>query len=219
MNLLSKWCDWPWKVLVYLLGIGSLIILIVNWSNLTDATRIALILAFGIPLHVFEENTYPGGFFFQNNLGFGSKDPLVYPQNRLTNMITNLGAEIVFILIALNATSLGAVAVTVAIFFGIVELGNHTRQGISMHKRLADKGKKTIYGPGELSSLFVLFPNAIWGIVWLCNNPFTWGQVLAGVGICIGIAVCLILVPFAVNLRVKSQRFAFKNAGYYEKYR
>lgn len=215
MNLLSKWCEWPWKFVVYLIGAASLIFLIANWPALSDVERIAWILVVGIAAHVFEENTFPGGFFYQNNLGFGSKKPLVYPQNRLTNMVTNLGAEIVFVLIAVNANSLGAAVVTVAVFFGITELVNHTRQGLIMHKRLKTEGKKSIYGPGELTSLLILFPNALWGMVWLCTNPFTWLKVLAGLGICVGIAVCLILVPFAMNLRIKSRRFAFHDAGYY----
>lgn len=218
VEVLSKWCNWPWKAVVYALGIASLVVLVANWVTFTDAERIAWILAVGIPAHVFEENTFPGGFFYQNNLGFGSKEPLVYPQNRMTNMVTNLGAEIVFILVAINANSLGAIAVTVAIFFGFAELGNHTRQGVMMRKRFKEEGKKSVYGPGELTSLFILFPNAIWGIIWLCTNPFTWLQVLAGIGICIGIAICLIITPFAINMRVKSKRFAFRDAGYYGRF-
>jgi hypothetical protein len=218
MEILSKWCNWPWKATVYALGIVSLVILIANWASFTNVERIAWVLAAAIPAHVFEENTYPGGFFYQNNLGFGSKEPLVYPQNRMTNMVTNLGAEIVLILVAINANTLGATAVTVAIFFGFAELLNHTRQGVMMHKRFKGEGKKSIYGPGEFTSLFILLPNAIWGIVWLCTNPFSWLQVLAGLGIGVGIAVCLILIPFAINLRVKSVRFAFSDAGYYDRY-
>ena len=215
---LSIWCDKAWLYVVYALGFASLIILVVNWASFTTPEKIAWILAVGIPMHVFEENTWPGGFFYMNNLTFGSKNPLVYPQNRATNMVTNFGAEIVFIMIAVNANMLGPTAVTVAIFFGIVELANHTREGIKMHKCIADKGKRTIYAPGQATSLFPLFPNAIWGIMWLSANVFTWMQILAGIGICIGIAVCLILVPFAINLRIKSQKFAFKDAGYFEKY-
>lgn len=218
MSFLDKWCTWPWKLAVYLIGAASLVSLIANWPAFSDAERIAWILVVGIAAHVFEENTLPGGFFYQNNLGFGSKEPFVYPQNRMTNMVTNLGAEIVFVLIAVNADSLGVVAVTVAVFFGIVELVNHTRQGVAMRRHLNSEGKKTIYGPGELTSLLILFPNAIWGIVWLCTNPFNWFQVLAGIGVCVGIAICLILIPFTINLRFKSKRFAFKDAGYYDRY-
>lgn len=215
---LSVWCDRAWLYVVYALGFASLALLVVNWSGLSTPERIAWVLAAGIPLHVFEENTWPGGFFYMNNLTFGSKEPLVYPQNRATNMITNLGAEVVFILVAVNANALGATAVTVAVFFGIVELANHAREGVGMRKRFRSKGKRTIYAPGVATALFPLFLNAVWGIAWLSANPFEWAQVLAGVGICVGIAGCLILVPFAVSLRVKSKEFAFGDAGYFERY-
>ncbi|WP_432314482.1 HXXEE domain-containing protein [Collinsella aerofaciens] len=217
MELLSRWCGRPWKAAVYAMGAASLVYLMLSWESLAEVERIAWILAVGISAHVFEENTFPGGFFYQNNIGFGSEEPTVYPQNRLTNMITNLGAETIFVVLALNAQHLGAVAVTVAVFFGI-ELANHTRQGVMMHKKLKAAGKRTIYGPGELTSLLILFPNAVWGVAWLLQNPFEWTQVLAGLGICVGIAVCLILIPFGINVRVKSQRFAFTDIGYYRKF-
>lgn len=217
-KLLSWWCDKAWLYVVYASGLASLVFLVANWADLSTAERIAWVLAVGIPMHVFEENTFPGGFFYMNNLNFGSRDPMVYPQNRATNMVTNLGAEVVFILVAVNADALGATAVTVAVFFGVVELVNHTREGVQMHKVFKAKGKRTIYAPGELTSLFPLLPNAVWGIAWLAGNPFAWGQVLAGVGICVGIAACLILVPFAINVRVKSREFAFGDAGYFERY-
>lgn len=215
---LSVWCDKAWLAAVYALGLAALAVLVFNWGNLSAAERIAWALAVGIPMHVFEENTWPGGFFYMNNLSFGSQEPLVYPQNRATNMVTNLGAEIVFVLIAVRADALGATAVTVAVFFGFVELLNHTREGIGMHRRFKDKGKRTIYAPGEATSLLVLAPLSVFGIVWLANNAFEWTQVLAGLGICLGVAVLLIIVPFAFNLRVKSKTFAFKDAGYFEKY-
>lgn len=215
---LSVWCDAIWLYVVYAMGLVSLVVLIVNWGIFTSPEKIAWILAVGISMHVFEENTWPGGFFYMNNLNFGSEEPLVYPQNRVTNMVTNLGAETVFILIAVNANALGPVAVAVAVFFGVLELANHTREGVNMRARFKDKGKRTIYAPGEATSLLLLLPNAIWGIAWLANNPFTWPQILAGFGICVGIAVFLILIPFAINLHIKSQEFAFDNAGYFEKY-
>lgn len=217
-NLISWWCDKAWLVCVYAIAVIASVVLIMNWNAFDTPEKIAWLLAIFIPAHVFEENTFPGGFFFMNNLTFGSKDPLAYPQNRATNMVTNLGAEIVFVLIAVNASALGPIAVTVAIFFGIVEFANHTREGIGMWTRFRSSGKKTIYAPGLATSCFLLLPLAVGGIAWLAANPFDWMQILAGVGICIGIAVCLILIPFAINLKVKSTEFAFQDAAYFSKY-
>ena len=96
-NLLQKWCDQAWLHCIYLIGIIMGNILLIKWPVWEVPQRLICLLAIMVPLHVFEENTAPGGFFYMNNLGQKSDAPLVYPQNRLTNMFTNLGAEFIFI--------------------------------------------------------------------------------------------------------------------------
>lgn len=200
------------------MGLSMAILLIMKWSDWDTPQKLVCMLAIAIPIHVFEENTYPGGFFFMNNLNFGSKQPTVYPQNRATNMVTNLGAETVFILLALNTIGMETAAITVVIFFGIVETVNHTREGISMYKRYKNKGKRTVYAPGLLTSIFPLLPMAVAGIILLNNNPFTWRDILAGIGISVGIAVFLILIPFGISIKIRSTEFSFKSIGYFKKY-
>lgn len=218
MKLFSKFCDKAWLYIVYAMAIVMLVMLAINWSKWDTPERLICMLAVAIPMHIFEENTYPGGFFFMNNLNFGSKQPTVYPQNRATNMVTNLGAEIVFILLTLNAVGMEASVTVVVIFFGIVEIINHAREGLAMRSRYKNRGKRTIYAPGLLTSIFPLFPMAIVGIIWLRNNSFTASDILCGIGISIGIAVCLILIPFGISIKVKSEEFSFKKIGYFEKY-
>lgn len=200
------------------MGLSMAILLIMKWSDWDTPQKLVCMLAIAIPIHVFEENTYPGGFFFMNNLNFGSKQPTVYPQNRATNMVTNLGAETIFILLALNTIGMETAAITVVIFFGIVETVNHTREGISMYKRYKNKGKRTVYAPGLLTSIFPLLPMAVAGIILLNNNPFTWRDILAGIGISVGIAVFLILIPFGISIKIRSAEFSFKSIGYFKKY-
>ena len=218
MKIISKFCDQIWLYIVYAMGLSMAILLIMKWSDWDTPQKLVCMLAISIPIHVFEENTYPGGFFFMNNLNFGSKQPTVYPQNRATNMVTNLGAETVFILLALNTIGMETAAITVVIFFGIVETVNHTREGISMYKRYKNKGKRTVYAPGLLTSIFPLLPMAVAGIIWLNNNPFTWRDILAGIGISVGIAVFLILIPFGISIKIRSTEFSFKSIGYFKKY-
>lgn len=218
MKIISKFCDQIWLYIVYAMGLSMAILLIMKWSDWDTPQKLVCMLAIAIPIHVFEENTYPGGFFFMNNLNFGSKQPTVYPQNRATNMVTNLGAETIFILLALNTIGMETAAITVVIFFGIVETVNHTREGISMYKRYKNKGKRTVYAPGLLTSIFPLLPMAVAGIIWLNNNPFTWWDILAGIGISVGIAVFLILIPFGISIKIRSAEFSFKSIGYFKKY-
>lgn len=217
-NLLQKWCDQAWLHCIYLIGIIMGNILLIKWPVWEVPQRLICLLAIMVPLHVFEENTAPGGFFYMNNLGQKSDAPLVYPQNRLTNMFTNLGAEFIFILMTAFAVRIEAASVIAVVIFGIGELIHHTMDGIHMYKRYKDKGKKTLYGPGTITSYICLLPLSVYGCLWLSENPFTASQAILGVAIVLFIIIFLILIPFTFSKRIKSQKYAFSNAGYFSKY-
>ncbi len=53
---------------------------------------------------------------------------------------------------------------------------------------------------------------------WLVDCGATVWEVVGGIGIFLGIAVFLILVPFAFSIRIKSREYAFRDKGYFEKY-
>ena len=218
MDLLKKWCDRTWLYAVYFLGIVMGCALIWNWVSWEQSQKLVCILAIIVPMHIFEENSFPAGFYFMNNTGFHSKEPMVYPQNQCTNMVTNLGAEFVLIIVTFSTLNIEVSAVTLVVFFGLGETINHTRSGILMFRRYRDKGKKTIYGPGTVTSWCLMIPLSTAGVKWLTVHPFTLMQILGGIGIFLGIAVFLILLPFAVSMKVKSKRFAFDDKGYFEKY-
>lgn len=218
INILKKWCDRTWLYVVYFLGIVMGCALIWNWSSWELSQKPICILAIFVPMHIFEENSFPGGFYFMNNLGFHSKEPMVYPQNQCTNMVTNLGAEIVLILVTLSVSKVEVSAVALVVFFGLGETINHTRSGILMYRRYHEKGKKTIYGPGLITSWCMMIPLSVSGVKWLTMHSFTVMQILGGIGMFAGIAIFLILLPFAISVRFKSKRFAFDDKGYFDKY-
>ncbi len=215
---LQKWCDQTWLYAVYLLGVFMGCVLIWNWGTWEMSQKLVCILAIIVPMHIFEENSFPAGFYFMNNTGFHSEDPMVYPQNQCTNMVTNLGAEIVLILVTFSVKKIEVSAVTLVLFFGLGETLNHTRSGILMYRRYRSKGKKTAYGPGTVTSWCMLIPLSAAALKWLTSHPVTGGQIAGGIGIFMGIAVCLIMLPFVINIRVRSKRFAFTDKGYFEKY-
>ncbi len=220
MNILQKWCDRTWLYLVYVIGIGMFCVLIWFWDGWEMWQKLICLLAVIVPMHICEENTLPGGFFFMNNLGFGSDQPRVFPQNRCTNMVTNLGASILFIVLTFVGGGIAATVVTVVMVFGFAEAINHARAGILMYRRYRDKGKRTIYGPGTITAWCVMVPLSVASLHWLIVNPVTAGQVWIGIGIVLLIVICLILVPFIISRRVKSERFAFseEDIGYFAKY-
>lgn len=215
---LQKWCDQAWLYVVYLLGIIMGNVLLVKWAA-WDVPQIFLcLLAVMIPLHVFEENTAPGGFFFMNNLGFKSGNPFAYPQSRLTNMITNLGAEIYVIVLTVFACKIGFAAIVMIIIFGILEVVNHTREGIHMFNRYKSKGKTTIYGPGMITSWICLLPMSVYGCYWLYEQGIDARDILVGIGLLLLMLVPFVLIPLGISGKVKSTKYAFKSAGYFDKY-
>ncbi len=217
-SLFQKWCDQTWLYAVYFLGVVMGCVLIWNWGDWEMSQKLVCMLAIAVPMHIFEENSFPAGFYFMNNTGFHSKEPMVYPQNQCTNMVTNLGAEIVLILVTFSAMRIEVSAVTLVLFFGLGETLNHTRSGILMYRRYREKGKKTVYGPGLVTSWCLLIPLSAAALKWLTVNPCRTSQIVGGIGIFMGIAVCLIMIPFVISIRVKSKRFAFHDKGYFEKY-
>lgn len=150
---LYQWCDQLWLHVLYGIGIMMSCFLIVGWSESSIPSKMMYLLTIMVPLHVFEENTLPGGFFFMNNLGQKSDKPMMYPQNMMTNMITNLGAEIVFITVLIFADYIPNSAVVVVIVFGYAECIHHTMDGIRMYKKYAGRGKRPFTAQVQLHPL------------------------------------------------------------------
>ncbi|VIG18096.1 Uncharacterised protein [Clostridioides difficile] len=217
-TLLSKWCDQAWLYCVYGLGIIMLNVLIWNWYSWDTPQKLMCGLAILVTVHIFEENTLPGGFAYMNNIGQKSAAPLVYPQNRLTNMWTNLGATILFIVLTFFAPQIPAICVTVVTIFGVAECIHHTKDGINMYKRYKDKGKKTIYGPGLINSYVGLLQLSVIGLKWILENKYQFSDFAFGLLIIVCVMVFGILIPFAISRKIKSQRFAFKDKGYFTKF-
>lgn len=217
-SLLSKWCDRIWLQVLYLIGVAMVVIVFLNWKDWNIPQKMMGLLTVFVPLHVFEENTYPGGFYFMNNIGQHSDEPTVYPQNRLTNMITNLGAEIYFIILLQFADNLGPISVLVVALFGLGETFMHTKDGMAMYSRYKEKGKRTIYAPGNATAFTILFGSSVYGIDWLIKNGLTIGQFFAGVGFVAFVIIGLILIPFTFSRKVKSKNLAFTDLGYWLKF-
>lgn len=215
---LYQWCDQIWLHILYGIGIIMSCILVVRWSDLSIPSRLMYMLTIMVPIHVFEENTFPGGFFFMNNLGQKSNSPMVYPQNMVTNMVTNLGAEFVFILVLAFVDHIPNSAVVIVIVFGYAECIHHTMDGVRMYRKYAEKGKKTIYGPGTMTCFVGLIQLSTYGLAWLITQSLTLVEVLIGIGIILFVVIGLILIPFQISKRIQSQRFAFKSNGYFERY-
>lgn len=218
-SLLNKWCGQPWLHFTYFLGIVMFNVLILSWSSWSVPQRLMGLLTVILPLHVFEELTWPNGFhFMMNKLMQKSDNPLAYPENRLTDMITNLGAEILFIVLTILILRLGNKGVVFLIFFGVGETLVHTVFSIVTLRQYRPKGKKTLYSPGLVTAWCMLLEVAVCGIHWLITSgTFTrsdlWG--LLFVALLIGLFIRL---PFIISGKIRSTKYAYTEMGYFEKY-
>ena len=144
-SLLNWWCGQPWLHATYFLGIVMLNVFIINWGVWDVPQKLMCLLTIFLPLHVFEELTWPNGFqFMMNKLMQKSDNPLAYPENRLTDMITNFGAELLLIVLTFITPMLGNKGVVFAVFFGIGETVVHTIFSIITLNHYKSKGKKTL---------------------------------------------------------------------------
>ena len=118
-------------------------VLIIYWGVWSVPQKLKGLLSVFLPLHVFEELTWPNGFhFMMNKLMQKSDNPLAYPENRLTDMITNFGAELLFIVLTFLTPALGNKGVVFAVVFGIGETFVHTIFSIVALNHYKSKGKK-----------------------------------------------------------------------------
>lgn len=218
IDLLDKWCGKSWLYCLYGIGFVMLAIAVGHWQSWTGPQKVMGVMCVMLPIHVFEENTWPGGFPYMNNVAFGSHDPMVYPQNRLTNMWTNLGAEIIYILYLLVTPVWPAVAMINIIVFALGQCALHTRSGAVMYKIYKDRGKKTIYGPGSVSTYLGLVPLAVCAGVTMSGLDWGWLDVIGGILSLLLIVVPMILIPFRISARVRSRRFALTEKGCFADY-
>lgn len=214
-TILVKWCGKPWLIVTYAIGLFLIVLAAFAWSSWETPRRLLCLLAILLPLHVFEENSFPDGFHYMVNLAQNSGQPNVGPMNRLSDMISNFGGELFFLLLLLWGGNLGS-CVLVA-FFGLGESFVHTLLGIRIRRRLRGKGMKTIYGPGLASAVFTLLPLSIWTIRWLHGQALAASDVLTGILLIAAVVVLLIRIPIMVFGKFQPE-YAFSSSGYFRKF-
>ena len=216
---LDWWCGQPWLHATYALGIVMLCVAVIMWPEWGAQQRVMGLLCVFVPLHVFEELTWPNGFqVMMNKLIQKSDNPLAYPENRLTDMVTNFGAELLFIAMLALTPAAGNMFVVFAAVFGIGETVAHTIFSVASLRHYAPMGKRTIYSPGYVTACCLLLPVGVFSLHWLVTSgtfvPWDlWG--LAFVAFLIGF---MIRLPFIISYKIKSTRFAYDSKGYFEKF-
>ncbi|MBQ7896732.1 MAG: HXXEE domain-containing protein [Oscillospiraceae bacterium] len=218
-SFLDWWCGQPWLHATYFLGIVMLNVLIINWNTWPVPQKLMGLLTVLLPLHVFEELTWPNGFqFMMNKLIQKSDSPLAYPENRLTDMITNFGAELMFIALTFITPLLGNKGVVFVIFFGIGETLVHTVFSFVTLKHYQPMGKKTLYTPGLFTTWCSLLEVAVYGLYWLIKSGSFVKTDLWGLALVAFLIIFMIRLPFIISNKIKSTKYAYADMRYFAKY-
>ena len=216
-NFLDKWCDKIWLIVLYAVGIVMFVVTVVKWNNWSAPERLMAILTVLLPIHVFEENTFPGGFPYMNNIAAKSTNPMLYPQNKLTNMVTNLGGEMYIILLLLITHLAPKSMAILTAAFGISQLIMHTRCGVIAFQKYKATGKRTIYGTGTISTIALVILSIV-SIQWILTQTMAVTDILLGIGIIVSVVVGFILLPLRISAIKRNKRFALTDIGYFEKF-
>lgn len=214
--MLLKWCKKTWLYVMYAIGAVLCVVAALNWNHWSFEMKLLAANAIILPAHVFEEWQFPGGFSYQYNMVMGSDRLDHYPMNRLTDMITNFGGEILFIAMLILGVANTGTTLALTIFCWM-EAVLHTAIGVFMWTKFKAKGKRSIYGTGSATSYIGFLPAAIWGTRWLLQQTITGVDIRNAVILLAIMLGGLILIPENL-LKRKDNPYVFENAGYYEKF-
>ena len=216
--MLKYWSNKLWLYVMYTIGAVMTIFLIIHWNDWTFPIKFMALSTIILPAHVFEEWQFPAGFHYQYNTSKGTEEKSLncYPMNRLTDMITNFVGELMFILLILINFDKNGVVLAIT-FFSFLECFIHTKFGILMWKKLKEKGKRTIYGPGSATAYLGFGPLLVIGIYYLAHIGITVGSLMTAILLLFIMLVGMIVIPEGL-LKRKDNKYTFPNAGYYENF-
>lgn len=214
--MLNNWCKKTWLYVLYASGVIMLLFYIFNlYYHWNEDAYIVGLFPIILPFHVFEEWQFPGGFHYHYNVVMGSKYPNRYPMSRLTDMLTNSIAQVIFIIITF--TGVNSSIYFALLCFSIIEVVAHTFFGVRMYKLFKEKGKRTIYAPGSVTAYCGFGVVAIMLIMKLGEINIIGNEVIVGIVYLLLFLVVVILLPEGL-LKKEDNEYAYSSAGYYEKY-
>lgn len=219
-SLLNRFCGMPWLYITYALGIIMFNALIWQWDAWSVSQKLVCMMAIALPIHVFEELSWPNGFqFMMNKLVQKSPEPLVNPENRFTDMLTNLGAEILFIVLIFVIPHFENPLLFVIAFFGIGETLIHALFGILSLRHYKGAGKKTIYAPGLASAALCMLPVSVAAIHYMVlDGTFALPDLGWGLLIMACIMLFMIRLPMIISGKVNNPNYAYDTEGYFAKF-
>lgn len=214
-NAWRAWCDRHWLIAECSIALVMLLMLMVKWDAWEAANRFCCTLPIFIAIHVIEEWRMPGGFHYQYNLCRGSDAPDRYPLNEQSDMFINLGATLLYSVLAFCPVNNGLIAMTV--FFGLAESVIHTVFGLRMKRRFGAKGKRTVYGPGSATAYLYFATVGVCGLMYLGRTGLTASD-LAVLAVCIGVTIGALVLGVQRLLADPMSEYVYPSAGYFQRF-
>lgn len=218
MNKLLKSCLRLWQYAVAFYAGGLVFYLIGNMQSMTWQQIFSGFFTLILVLHVFEEGTLPGGFFYMYNTATDPDNKLYdrYPINEKSETIENFlciaVSSICFWVFPNNLTS------ALLLVLCTLEVPGHIISGVVSKKHLATKGKKTIYNPGLATTILGFLPLAVYGIMKMTENGILISQILGGIGLGIAMLLGCVLLPDRIFMSKESPYVFTHGYGYFNKF-
>lgn len=206
-----------WLYAMLVMGVVLTVQLIVNRKSWNALRRLGACTVLVLVLHVWEEWVIPGGFHYFYNLSSEAALRDRYPMNELTDMITNFGGALVWLLLV-ETNAYGRKMSFAVMLFSFAEVLIHLLGAASSRALLLENGVYSpFYTPGLLTALACWLPLGIAYAVRFMQARFRVRDVLGGAAILVLLSMLLIVLPESL-LKSKDTPYVFDNAGWYEKY-
>ncbi len=192
-------------------------ITICHWSDWNLQEKLYALAAALLPIHVLEEWKFPGGFHTMYNLMADSNQPDRYPMNQISDMWTNMIGIIMDCIVLTIGVDPFFCVMKIVLCLG--EVAGHTYGAIFSYRKFKQKGKRTPYNPGFLTTWCGFVPIAIGLLI-----SFKTVAAPTIIETIIAVIVMIALGKFAVDgmdhiFRNQNTPYAFTwGNGYFEKY-
>ena len=225
MNIIIDWILASWLYISAGIAGAAAFYLFSKRKSLSVPRKICSIFLVFLVLHMIEEYVFPSGFFYIFNLVLGSTDPMAYPLNTLSCMITNFVGVLFFAFVLWKWSEKVWATLTIAIF-GIAQLAVHLIFGLSALELFSQAGQVLPYSPGLFTSVFLFLPLSIYCFIHLAKNKSLSmkraGSSFKEIGIAVLVVIIivagLIMVPMKTLGSDPDTAYRFSNTGYYEQF-
>lgn len=213
MNFLI-WCiSWGWLYAMIVIGVFLASYLFRNFKLMDSITKWMIGAMIVLCFHVWEEWVLPGGFHWIYNVQHGSPIALCdrYPMNRLTDMITNFGGELlglVWLLVYKRINDVAGVAIGI---FSIFEFVIHVFITVQSQEMYGGP----FYAPGLVTATLGFLPVGVALLFHVIRKKCSFGVWFKGVLLLVLLSFVFVNAPEGL-LKSKNSQLGWTEHGYYE---